>query len=127
MAKSSSTLLRVVTQRLSSTPSTQLPQVAPILARIISQCTESLNVPESGTLNRSNPDDAIYVHKLRTQLSALLLDRTPGARYAAVILIKATVESGNYEILQRTTQWIHGLLNIIDVGKPLTALLREFL
>ena len=126
MAKSSSTLLRVVTQRLSNLPSTHLPNVAPILARIISQCTESLNVPESGTLNTRNPDDAIYVHKLRTQLSALLLDRTPGAQYAAVILIKATVESGNYEILQRTTPWIHGLLNILDVSISLTALLRGF-
>lgn len=127
MAKSSSTLLRVVTQRLSNTPTTQLPQVAPILARIISQCTESLNVSESGTLNTSNSDDAIHVHKLRTQLSALLLDSTPGGRYAAVILIKATVESGNYEILQRTTPWINGLLNIIDVSKSPTALLRVFL
>lgn len=127
MAKSSSTLLRVVTQRLSSTPSTQLPNVAPILARIISQCTESLNVPESGTLNTSCPDDAVHVHKLRTQLSALLLDRTPGARYAAVILIKATVESGHYEILQKTMPWIQGLLNIIDVSSSLTALLRDFL
>ena len=127
MAKSSSTLLRVVTQRLSNTPTTQLPQVAPILARIISQCTESLNVPESGTPNTSNPDDAIHVHKLRTQLSALLLDKTPGAQYAAVILIKATVESGNYGILQRTTPWINGLLNIIDVSKYPTALLRDSL
>ena len=127
MAKSSSTLLKVVTQRLSNTPSTHLPNVAPILARIISQCTESLNVPESGTLNTSSPDDAIHVHKLRTQLSALLLDRTPGAQYAAVILIKATVESGSYEILQRTTPWINGLLNILDVSISLTALLRGFL
>ena len=126
MAKSSSTLLRVVTQRLSNTPPTHLPNVAPILARIISQCTESLNVPESGTLNTSDPDDAFHVHKLRTQLSALLLDRTPGAQYAAVILIKATVESGNYEILQRTTPWIHGLLNILDVSTSLTAPLRGF-
>ena len=127
MAKSSSTLLRVVTQRLSNTPSIQLPNVAPILARIISQCTESLNVPESGSQNTSNPDDAIHVHKLRTQLSALLLDRTAGARYTAVILIKATVESGSYEILQRSTPWIHGLLHIIDVSSSLIALLRDSL
>ena len=127
MAASSSTLLRVVTQRLSNTPSTQLAHVAPILAGNISECRESLSVPQSGTLNKGSPDNAILVHKLKNQLCALLQDRTPHARYAAVILIKAIVEVGNYEILQGTALWIKGLINILGVSSSLTALPNKFL
>ena len=127
MANYPSSLLRVVTQRLSSTPSTQLPHVAPILARNISECRELFNVPQTGTLNKDNPDNAIVVHKLKTQLSALLQDRIPDARYAAVILIKATVEVGGYEVLQGVAPWIKGLINILGVSSSLTALTRNFL
>ncbi len=125
MAKSSSTLLRVVTQRLSNTPSTQLPHVAPILARNISECREALDVPQTISLNKGNPDNAVLVHKLKTQVSALLQDRTPDARYAAVILIKAIVEVGNYGILQGTAPWIKGLINILGVSSSLPALPRN--
>ena len=125
MATSSSTLLRVVTQRLSNTPPTHLAHVAPILAGDISKCRESLSVPQIGTLNKGSPDNVILIHKLKTQLSALLQERTPDARYAAVILIKATVEAGKYEILQGTAPWIKGLVNILGVRSSSTALPRN--
>ena len=126
MATSSSTLLRVVTQRLSNTPSTQLAHVAPILAGNISECRESLSINQVDALNKGSPENSILVHKLKTQLSALLQDRTPDARYAAVILIKATVEAGNNAILQGTAPWIKGLINILGVSSSLTALPRNF-
>ena len=125
MATSSSTLLRVVTQRLSNTPSTQLAHVAPILACNISECRESLSITQVGALNKGSPENSVLVHKLKTQLSALLQDRTPDARYAAVILVKATVEAGNYAILQGTAPWIKGLINILGVSSSLTALPRN--
>ena len=125
MATSSSTLLRVVTQRLSNTPSTQLAHVAPILAGNISECRESLSITQVDALNKGSPENSILVHKLKIQLSALLQDRTPDARYAAVILIKATVEAGNYSILQGAAPWIKGLINILGVSSSLTALLRN--
>ena len=125
MATSSSTLLRVVTQRLSNTPSTQLAHVAPILAGNISECRESLSITQVDALNEGSPENSILVHKLKIQLSALLQDRTPDARYAAVILIKATVEAGSYPILQGTAPWIKGLINILGVSSSLTALPRN--
>ena len=104
--------LRVVTQRLSNTPAEQLPRVAPILAGQITDCRESIN----SQLTKANK--SVYLHKLKTQVSALLQDRSPGARYAAIILIKAALGLKTYDILEGTAPWVKGLIGILGVSKP---------
>lgn len=109
--------LRVVTQRLSSTPSKQLPRVAPYLATIIAQCAKAFATTDKESQGVGGSESAIIVHKLRTQLSALLQDKSPEARYAAVILIKATVEVGGWDILQGVGAWARGLIAVLGVSK----------
>lgn len=111
--------LRVVTQRISSTSSKQLPHIAPYLATTISQCGKALTAPDKEGQAVGGSESAVTVHKLKTQLSALLQEKSPEARYAAVILIKATVEVGGWSILQGVGVWVRGLIVILGVsGTP---------
>ena len=113
-----SNLLRVVTQRLSSTPSQQLPHISPYLAAIIAQHGKTLATPMKEGQTLGETESAVIVHKLKTQLSALLQDKTPEARYAAVILIKTTVEIGDWNILQGVGVWVRDLIGIFGVSEP---------
>lgn len=108
--------LRVVTQRLSSTPSRQLPHVARYLAPTIAQCGKDLATPTKDGQAVGGSESAVLVHKLKTQLSALLQDKSPEARYAAVILMKATVEAGGWIVLQGIGAWVRGLIGIFGVS-----------
>jgi len=108
--------LRVITQRISSTPSQQLPHIAPYLATSISNCGKILAF-EKGVQNGDGAEPSVLVHKLKTQLSALLQDKSPHARYSAVILIKATVEVGGWNILNSAGPWVRGLIGILSVSK----------
>ena len=110
-------LLRVVTQRLSSTPPKQLPHVAPCLATIVSQYGRTLTTVTKESRAVGDTESAVIVHKLKTQLSALLQDKNPEAEYAAVILIKATVEVGGWNILQGLAVWVRGLIGILGVSR----------
>ena len=110
--------LRVVTQRLSSTSSKQLPHIAPYLAVSITQCGKALTTLDKEGQAVGGSESAVAVHKLKTQLSALLQDKSPEARYAAVILIKATIEVGGWSILQGAGIWVRGLLAILGVSNP---------
>ena len=109
-------LLRVVTQRLSSTSSKQLPHVAAYLATNVAQFGKALATTTQEPQAISDPEPAIIIHKLKTQLSTLLQDKNPEARYAAVILIKATVEVGGWNILQGLAAWVRGLIAILGVS-----------
>ena len=104
--------LRLVTQRLSSTPSWQLPHIAPFLARTIGE--SGLLLSAQGT--KSNPDAAVLVHKLKTQISALFQDNSAQARWTALILVKATVAAGGFEVLQGTGPWVRSIITVL--GKP---------
>ena len=108
--------LRVVTQRLSSTPSIQLPHIAPYLAATIAQCPNAFATPTKEGQAIGGSESAVIVHKFKTQLSALLQDKSPAARYAAVILIKATVEVGGWNVLQGVGTWVRGLISILGVS-----------
>lgn len=108
--------LRVVTQRLSSTPSRQLPHIAPYLATTITQCGSTFATPASGGQAVGGSESTIIFHKFKTQLSALLQDKSPEARYAAVILIKATVGVGGWNVLQGAGAWVRGLISILGVS-----------
>lgn len=108
--------LRVVTQRLSSTPCKQLPHVAPYLATTIAQYGNSLAPPAKEGQISGETDFAVIIHKLKTQLSALLQDKNPEARYAAVVLIKPTIETGGWNVLQGVGAWVRGLIGILGVS-----------
>ena len=110
--------LRVVTQRLSSTPSRQLSHVVPYLANTIAQCGQAFTVPTKEGQVVGGSENAVLVHKLKTQLSALLQAKGLEARYAAVILIKATVEVGGWSILQGSGAWVRGLTSVLGVSNP---------
>ena len=109
-------MLRVVTQRLSSTPIKQLPHVAPYLAINIAQHGQALAKSSKEDKVVGKTDSAVNVHKLKTQLSTLLQDKKPEARYAAVILIRATVEVGGWNVLQGVGPWVRGLVGLLGVS-----------
>lgn len=104
--------VRLVTQRLSSTPVWQLPHIAPFLAGTIGKSGSLLSTPNT----KLNPDINVLMHKLKTQISSLLQDKNPQARWAAVILVKATIEAGDHEILQGAGAWARSIVMIL--GKP---------
>lgn len=115
-ASQSFTTLRVLTQRLASTPSWQLPHIVPHLASTISSCKDLFCRSETLSQAKSSSEDSVLVHKFKTRISALLHDKNSQAKWAAVILVKATIEVGGWEILRASGGWIRGLLDIL--GKP---------
>ena len=105
--------LRAITVRLSSTPPKQLPHIACFLANDISRCAAELSSPSSQSKNGS--ESAVLVHKLKTQISALLQGKHVEERWSAVVLVKATVEAGGWEVLQSSGAWVRGMLAILGV------------
>ncbi|MCJ1282959.1 hypothetical protein MMC26_002286 [Xylographa opegraphella] len=112
--------LRVVTQRLASTPTNRLPHVVPFLSNTIANCRDVFKHSEISEQTKDGSEVGIVVHKLKTQLSTLLQDKRIEARWSAVILIKATVEAGGWSILQGCGAWTRGLLAILNKPEPST-------
>lgn len=110
------TALRVITQRLAATPASQLLYVVPHLANNLSACGKVFSALENQDSRKDRSEDAVLVHRYKTQISTLLLDKDPYARWAAVILIKATIEIGGWDVLHGCGSWVRGLLAIL--GKP---------
>jgi hypothetical protein len=54
-------------------------------------------------------------------LSTLLQDRTIHGRWSAIVLIKATIEVGGWETLQKCLPWVRGLLGILTKPDPPTS------
>ncbi|KAL2854672.1 rRNA processing/ribosome biogenesis-domain-containing protein [Aspergillus pseudodeflectus] len=110
--------LRAVNHRLTSLPVQQLPAIAASLAASISECRELLSAPQSQRTGRTDSDHAVQVHKLVTRLSSLLQDRTFEGRWTAVVLIKALVEAGQWEILRGSEPFVRGLMGILNKPDP---------
>lgn len=108
--------LRVITQRLAATPSCQLPHIVPQLANLVTLCRQKFSTSSSSNQSGSGSEDVVLTHKYKTQLSTLLQDRNSQARYAALVLIKATIETGGWNILREAAPWVRGLMGIIGVG-----------
>ncbi len=115
MATQTSIPLRVVTQRLSSTPTWQLPHIVPYLASIISRFGDIFVRTDNQDQHRDGGDSAVLVHKYKTQLSTLLQDKSSQGRWAAIVLIKATIEIGGWEIIKGSGSWVRGLLGVLEV------------
>lgn len=111
---SSLTTLRVITQRLTVTPPWQLPHIVPYLASTIPSCAKVLQNPSSPGQTNDGSEIAVVIHKFKTRISTLLAEKSPQAQWAAVVLIKSTVESGGLEVLRASGAWIRGLLGILQ-------------
>lgn len=109
----SSTSLRTITNRLTTTPVNELPYVAAFLASALSDCSE-FNA-QSDPKKKTDSNDGSQVNKLKARLTSLLQDRTVEGRWTAVVLIKALLEAGRWEILRDCGPWVRGLLAILSV------------
>jgi pre-rRNA-processing protein RIX1 len=109
--------LRALTYRISSTPTAQLPQHVPAIAASLANCRTLLSSPQA-TVSKSSSETSVAIHKYRTLLSTLLQDRTIQGRWSAIVLIKATVELGAWETLQKCLPWVRGLLGILNKPDP---------
>lgn len=112
-ASSTFLTLRVVTQRLATTSAQRLPHVIPYLTTILSKSEDFSLAAQANNETRNVSEGPVLVHKLKTQISALLQDRSPEARYSAVVLAKATVEVGGWNVLQGVSPWVKYLIGII--------------
>ncbi|KAI9764279.1 MAG: hypothetical protein M1840_008570 [Geoglossum simile] len=117
---SSSSSLRALCQAISKTPPDILPQTTPYLLTILNNCGAILSAPESYAAGKEPTDSSVLVHKYTVQLSALLQGKSFQARWVAVVLIKATIELGDWEILRSSGAWARGLLGILAKPDPPT-------
>jgi hypothetical protein len=108
--------LRVLCFQLSSTPATDLPRLTPILLRHVLRCQIPLSSSAGNGAKADASASSVLIHKLKTQLSTLLNGKSPEGRFTAVVLIKAVVEVGGWEILQGAESWVRGLLSLFGVS-----------
>ena len=108
--------LRLVTQRLASTPVAQLPRIVPFLAATISTHGSMLREVNLQSQKKHSSESIVVVHKLKTQLTTLLQNESKEARWAAIVLIKAMVEVGGVGFLQNSGNWVRSLLGLLGVS-----------
>lgn len=109
--------LRAITHRLTTTPVNELPYVASYLAASLSDCSEI--TASIGPTQKTSTDgnNSLQLNKLKTRLTSLLQDRSFEGRWAGVVLIKAILEVGRWDILRDCGPWVRGLLAILSVWK----------
>lgn len=113
----STTSLRAVTHRLTTTPVKELPQIALHLATSLGDCGQILSAPQSQKSAKSNSEAALLVHKLKTRITSLLQDQSIEGRWTGVILVKAAVEIGQWELLRSSEPWVRSLISILNVRR----------
>jgi pre-rRNA-processing protein RIX1 len=109
-------LLRAVTQRLNQTPVKELPQIAYFLESLVLSCADVFK-SNSGLAGKDD-DTSFLVHKLKARITSLLQDRSAEGRFTAVVLVKATIQVGEREILASCEPWLRGLLAILNKSDP---------
>lgn len=112
--------LRALSFRISSTATAQLPHHVPAIAASLSSCRTLLSSTQTSNA-KSSSEASVAVHKFRTLLSTLLQDRSVQGRWSAIVLIKATIEVGGWETLQKSLPWVRGLLTILTKPDPPTS------
>ncbi|KAI0115053.1 rRNA processing/ribosome biogenesis-domain-containing protein [Daldinia grandis] len=110
--------LRSLCRRLTATKVEQLPALLPSLLRDLLRCKEPLSRPHEAKASDSSSESTVLVHKLKTQISALLNSRTSQGRFVGVALVKAVVEAGGWECLRTSEPWVRGLLSILQRKDP---------
>ncbi|KAJ5737189.1 uncharacterized protein N7483_002314 [Penicillium malachiteum] len=116
----STTTLRAVTHRLTTTPVEQLPAIASFLATSLTDCAELLSAPQVAKSGKAESDNTVQIHKLKTRLASLLQDRSIEGRWTAVVLVKATVEAGQWEILRGYEPIVRSLIGILAKPDPIS-------
>lgn len=109
--------LRVLCHQLTSTPSSQLPQIIPILLRNVLRCQGPLSADGKTGAKSDASESSVLVHKLKTQISTLLHGKSAEGRFTAVVLIKAVVDVGGWEVLRGAESWVRGLLSVLGVSE----------
>ncbi|KAH7051259.1 rRNA processing/ribosome biogenesis-domain-containing protein [Macrophomina phaseolina] len=112
-------VLKAVTYRLSAVPAKQLPALIPHVTATLPACKLVLSAPQNAS-GKDASETAVLVHKLRTQISTLLQDRSTEGRWSAVVLSKCAIELGGWEMLQKSGPWVRGLLGILTKPDPPT-------
>lgn len=107
--------LRVLCRRLASTNPDDLPRLCPILVNHLLQCGPVLSAAHDQKTKNDSSDAAVHVHKLKTQINALLNGKNNNGRFTAVVLVKAMVDVGGWECLRLSLPWVQGLSSIIQV------------
>ena len=110
--------LGAITDRLAGAPQVQLPHLVPGLTNDLTNCRMVLSASANhqGSLQEQGPESTVLVHKYKTQISTLLQDKRVEVRWAAVVLVKATIEVGAWEVLQGAAVWVRSLLEILKVN-----------
>ncbi|KAK8108754.1 hypothetical protein PG984_014555 [Apiospora sp. TS-2023a] len=111
--------LRSLCRKLTTTKPDQLPSILPLLLKDIQRCQGPLSAPQEAKTGANSTEAAVLVHKLRTQITTLLNGRTVEGRFAAVVLVKAFIETGGWECLRLSDAWVKGLLSILQKRDPL--------
>ncbi|KAI1414676.1 hypothetical protein F5Y13DRAFT_197221 [Hypoxylon sp. FL1857] len=110
--------LRNLCRRLTATKAEQLPALLPSLLKDLLRCQEPLSKPQEAKGSESSSESAMLVHKLKTQISALLNSRTTQGRFVGVALVKAVIETGGWECLRTSGPWVSGLLTVLQRKDP---------
>ena len=108
---------RIINNRLGTTPTWQLPHVVPHLANIISKCGPIWS-SAAASESRDKAESDVLLHRYRTRISTLLQDKNPQARWAAVVLVKATVEAGGLAVVRESGSWIRFMIAMVGSIDP---------
>lgn len=107
--------LRVLVRRLASTSPDDLPRICPTLINHVIRCAGPLSAPHELKPKEGSSETSVLVHKFKTHISSLLNGRSPGGRFAAVILVKAVIDVGGWECLRLSEPWVRGLISVLRV------------
>lgn len=107
--------LRVLCARLGSTPPSDLPYLTPTLLQYVLRCQGPLSSPAGNAAKADASATSVLVHKLKTQITTMLNGKSQEGRFVAVVLVKAVVEVGGWEVLRGSESWVRGLLTLLGV------------
>ncbi|KXT15353.1 hypothetical protein AC579_10431 [Pseudocercospora musae] len=109
--------LRAVTYRITTTSPQELPLVAAQISASIWNCRHLISLPSE---NKHNRETSEILKRFHTRLASLLQERSIEGRWAAVVLVKATIEAGGLEVLSKCNAWVKILLGYLKKPDPPT-------
>ncbi|EME81876.1 uncharacterized protein MYCFIDRAFT_32496 [Pseudocercospora fijiensis CIRAD86] len=109
--------LRAVTYRITTTPPHELPLVAAQISASIWNCRDLISLPSEKKQTR---ETAEILKSFHTRLGSLLQERSIEGRWAAVVLVKATIEAGGLQVLSTCNAWVKILLGYLKKPDPPT-------
>lgn len=108
-------VLRAVTYRISAATQQELPGIVRAASHQLLDCRTLLSSEPSKKKDSTNH---VVLHKFKTQVTTLLNGKTPEARWAGIVLTKAAVELGGYEVLSKSGGWVRCLLQNLNRPDP---------